>query len=55
MSASAPFPPRSPSGQVAVVTGAASGLGLAIAERLTEEGVRAAWAETKQALGTPAK
>lgn len=76
-------------GQVAVVTGAASGLGLAIAERLTEEGarvalwdrdptglaraqdkvgptshrvaadvtdtkaVRAAWVETKQALGTP--
>lgn len=42
MSASTLSPPRSLSGQVAVVTGAASGLGLAIAERLTEEGVRVA-------------
>lgn len=81
--------PRPLTGQVAVVTGAASGLGLAIAERLTAEGVRvalwdrdpdglarahgkvgptshgvladvtdtkgvrAAWAETRQALGMP--
>lgn len=81
--------PRSMIGQVAIVTGAASGLGLAIAGRLTEEGVRvalwdrdpaglavardkvgptshgvvadvtdtkavrAAWTETRQALGTP--
>lgn len=40
------MPPRSAApaltGQIAVVTGAASGLGLAIAERLTEEGVRVA-------------
>lgn len=42
MSVSAPSSSRSLSGQVAVVTGAASGLGLAIAERLTEEGVRVA-------------
>lgn len=86
---SSPPSSRPLTGQVAVVTGAASGLGLAIAERLTEEGVRvalwdrdptglarahdkvgptsyratadvtdtkavrAAWAETKQALGAP--
>ena len=39
---SAPLSPRSMIGQVAIVTGAASGLGLAIAGRLTEEGVRVA-------------
>jgi NAD(P)-dependent dehydrogenase (short-subunit alcohol dehydrogenase family) len=86
---SAHLSPRSMIGQVAIVTGAASGLGLAIAGRLTEEGVRvalwdrdptglavardkvgptshgvvadvtdtkavrAAWTETKKALGAP--
>ena len=39
---SAHLSPRSMIGQVAIVTGAASGLGLAIAGRLTEEGVRVA-------------
>ena len=47
-----PSPSRSLSGQVAVVTGAASGLGLAIAERLTEEGVRVAlWDRDPTGLG----
>ena len=45
-------PSRSLSGQVAVVTGAASGLGLAIAERLTEEGVHVAlWDRDPTGLG----